>query len=49
MIEGILKKRKSGDIVANRNSVLGSITENDVWDDDIIMVSDGVLCDITAQ
>jgi hypothetical protein len=48
VIEGILKKRKCGTQIAWKDSVLGNPLLDEPFDDDILMVSDGVLCEVTA-
>jgi hypothetical protein len=48
VIEGVLKKRRCGTIVANKESILGNPISDDSFTDDILMVTDGVLCEISS-
>jgi hypothetical protein len=49
VIEGILKKRRCGTLIAWKDSVLGNPMSEETFDDDILMLSDGVLCEISLS
>lgn len=44
-----MKKRKCGTIVAGKDSVLGNPLLDDFYEDDILMVSDGVISEISIN
>ena len=48
VVEGVLKKRRCGNIIAQKDSVMGNPLSEDVYDDDILMLSDGVICEVSA-
>jgi hypothetical protein len=48
VIEGILKKRRCGTIVATKDSILGNPLTEEPYEDDILMLSDGVLCEVSS-